>query len=190
MLDYYEILEVSPNASQDVISAAYKILIQRHGPDNNSNTPETIQKISDYRLAYDVLSDPEKRNAYDLEWCNTRKSNTKLSRSDIFDEAIKESITGTRRSNTVQVAGTMTSKASDSNYSYGKPRLYWKRVWWALSILAVVLLLFSMVRPDPEKLRRGQLAVSREAERESKELEAKLRKNAPEEQKVDTPGTQ
>jgi curved DNA-binding protein CbpA len=45
MIDYYEILEVNPKASQEVIRAVYKILMHRYDPDKNSNAPETAQMI-------------------------------------------------------------------------------------------------------------------------------------------------
>ena len=64
MINYYEILEVSPNASQETIRAAYKSLMQRHHPDKNpgdSNSEEQAAKISN---AYQCLSDPDARAKY------------------------------------------------------------------------------------------------------------------------------
>lgn len=61
----YDILEVSPAASNEVIKAAYKMLTMRYHPDRNQNNPgaEACQKR--LNSAYDVLSDPIKRKAYD-----------------------------------------------------------------------------------------------------------------------------
>lgn len=62
----YTILEVDPNASADVIKKAYKVLAARYHPDSDPrNGPEKIKKIN---LAYDILSDPVKREAYDMTY--------------------------------------------------------------------------------------------------------------------------
>jgi hypothetical protein len=58
----YEILEVSPRASQETIEAAYKSLARRYHPDVNKNkTGEIMKHIN---MAYQVLNDPGKRAAY------------------------------------------------------------------------------------------------------------------------------
>lgn len=65
-LNYYEELEVSRNASQEVIRAAYKNLVQRYHPDkNNGETHERLARITE---AYRVLSDPEARKKYDEKY--------------------------------------------------------------------------------------------------------------------------
>lgn len=66
--NYYAVLEISPNASEMVIRAAYKSLMQHYHPDKNSGDPEMERKTIIIREAFDVLSDREKRKAYDLEF--------------------------------------------------------------------------------------------------------------------------
>lgn len=66
-MNYYELLEVSPNASAAVIRAAYKSLMQRYHPDKNSGNPAAAERASLVVQAYEVLSDSNKRSAYDLE---------------------------------------------------------------------------------------------------------------------------
>ncbi len=62
--DYYEILQISPNADPDMIHRVYRLLAQRYHPDNTDTGNElAFRKISD---AYKVLSEPEKRAAYDV----------------------------------------------------------------------------------------------------------------------------
>ncbi|MBT1248612.1 MULTISPECIES: molecular chaperone DnaJ [unclassified Thermosipho (in: thermotogales)] len=64
--DYYEILGVSRNASQDEIRQAYKKLIKKWHPDRNyENRKLAEEKFKEIQEAYDVLSDPEKRAMYD-----------------------------------------------------------------------------------------------------------------------------
>jgi curved DNA-binding protein CbpA len=62
-VDYYEILQVSPNADAETIRRVYHIQAQRFHPDNlDTGNAETFRRISE---AYEVLSDPELRASYD-----------------------------------------------------------------------------------------------------------------------------
>jgi hypothetical protein len=62
--DYYEILEVSRNASEEVIKTAYKSLVKKYHPDNTGNI-EDDKRIIEIKEAYEVLSNPQRRKAYD-----------------------------------------------------------------------------------------------------------------------------
>jgi len=62
--DYYEVLQISPNADPDMIHRVYRLLAQRYHPDNTESGEEgAFRAITD---AYRVLSDPEKRAGYDV----------------------------------------------------------------------------------------------------------------------------
>jgi curved DNA-binding protein len=63
--DYYKILGVEKNASQAEIKSAYRKLAQKYHPDKNKGDSEAESKFKDVGEAYQVLSDPEKRNKYD-----------------------------------------------------------------------------------------------------------------------------
>ena len=63
--DYYEVLQISPNADPDMIHRVYRLLAQRYHPDNaDSGDEKMFRSITD---AYKVLSEPEKRAAYDVK---------------------------------------------------------------------------------------------------------------------------
>ena len=61
---YYELLQVSPTADLEIITAAYRALIRRHHPDRNPspNADATSKRLN---AAWEVLSDPAKRAEYD-----------------------------------------------------------------------------------------------------------------------------
>lgn len=63
--NYYDVLQVSQNADPEIITAAYKSLVQRHHPDKNPNNPGAEKYLKIINRAYEVLSDPLKRAGYD-----------------------------------------------------------------------------------------------------------------------------
>lgn len=66
-VDYYNILKVSRNATEEDLKKSYKRLAMKWHPDKNAvNTKEAEAKFKQISEAYDVLSDPEKRQIYDL----------------------------------------------------------------------------------------------------------------------------
>ena len=67
MKNYYKILEIDKNASDDIIKVAYKSLVKKYHPDLKEgiakiNAEEKIKQINE---AYDILSNPEKKSEYD-----------------------------------------------------------------------------------------------------------------------------
>jgi molecular chaperone DnaJ len=64
--DHYSTLGINENASSEEIKSAYRALTKKHHPDRSSD-PEDESKYKDITEAYDVLSDQEKRNKYDVQ---------------------------------------------------------------------------------------------------------------------------
>ena len=64
-IDHYEVLQISPNAQPETIQRVYRMLAQMYHPDN-SETGD-VARFESVLEAYRLLTDPEKRAAYDVE---------------------------------------------------------------------------------------------------------------------------
>ncbi|HZQ45277.1 MAG TPA: molecular chaperone DnaJ [Acidobacteriaceae bacterium] len=64
-MDYYEVLQVERTATDTELKAAYRKLAMQYHPDRNPNNPDAEEKFKACSEAYQVLSDPDKRAAYD-----------------------------------------------------------------------------------------------------------------------------
>ena len=72
MKNYYEILEVNPKASDEIIKKIYKIKIKKNHPDlfqgeEKKKAEEITKELTE---AYNILSDTQKRKDYDIELQN------------------------------------------------------------------------------------------------------------------------
>ena len=64
-LDYYAILGISPQASDEEIKKVYRQLALKYHPDRNQGNPEAETKIRQINAAYEILGDPETRRSYE-----------------------------------------------------------------------------------------------------------------------------
>src|SRR2546425_5089744 len=63
--DYYEVLGVNRDADEEVIKKAYRRLAMKHHPDRNPDNPKAEELFKEAKEAYEVLTDANKRAAYD-----------------------------------------------------------------------------------------------------------------------------
>ncbi len=74
--DFYEVLQISPNADPDTIHRIYRLLAQRFHPDNQeTGDPARFRQITE---AYHVLSDPEQRASFDVRHQAVRQERIKV----------------------------------------------------------------------------------------------------------------
>jgi curved DNA-binding protein CbpA len=74
--DYYELLQISPNAEQDTIHRVYRLLAQQVHPDNRETGDAGRFRL--LHEAYTVLSDPERRAQYDVAYHRERQDRWRL----------------------------------------------------------------------------------------------------------------
>jgi len=95
-VDYYEDLQVSPNADLETIERVYRLLAKRYHPDNS--VTGNSDKFNIITSAYKVISDAEKRAAFDAKYEDTRnqklKTLSKVSSLEGFenDQQIRDAI--------------------------------------------------------------------------------------------------
>src|SRR6201998_1872426 len=70
--DYYDVLGVARDADQDAIRRAYRKLARQYHPDLNSDS-DAEERFKELGEAYEVLSDPDKRERYDRLGANWRE---------------------------------------------------------------------------------------------------------------------
>jgi len=63
--NYYVVLEIIPDATEDIIKKAYKITSKRTHPDKNPNDPDAARKFQIVNKAYQILLDPKAKEAFD-----------------------------------------------------------------------------------------------------------------------------
>jgi molecular chaperone DnaJ len=75
--DYYSILDLPPGSSPGDVKKAYRQLVMQYHPDRNQGNPYAAAHFQEIREAYEILSDPEKREEYHLQrgyWKSTGKA--------------------------------------------------------------------------------------------------------------------
>lgn len=101
--DYYEVLGVKRESEAEEVKRAYRKLAMQYHPDRNSGDPEAAARFKEAAEAYDVLSNPDKRQRYDryghtgLEGMNLPDFGNGASIFDLFGDILGDLLGGGRR---------------------------------------------------------------------------------------------
>lgn len=97
MKDYYQILEITPEASEDEIRRSYRRLAMQYHPDRNPDKPDAEEKFKEIAEAYGVLTDSVKRRQYDAtrkmggrHAANGRNGDFNYSQEDILRDLFQD----------------------------------------------------------------------------------------------------
>ncbi|MDN5942490.1 MAG: DnaJ domain-containing protein, partial [Nitrospira sp.] len=90
-IDFYRVLGVSRDTSDEAIKKAYRKLVFQHHPDRNPNSTQAQAKIRDLNAAYEIIGDPDKRRTYDrLNWGDEGARDEVADPAVILDEMEKK----------------------------------------------------------------------------------------------------
>ncbi len=118
--DYYSILKVSQNASQEEIKKSFRQLALELHPDHNPNDPESEERFKEITESYGVLSDPLKKKEYDrfradhFAGRTTSSSGFRYSQEDIFASMF-------RGENAREIFEELNREFSRSGFRSGNP---------------------------------------------------------------------
>jgi curved DNA-binding protein len=89
--DHYATLGLDHRCTTEQIRSAYRLLAKRHHPDLNPGSSEAAARTRALNAAHETLSDPERREAYDLELASARKS-TRPARGSKVDRNLAQEV--------------------------------------------------------------------------------------------------
>lgn len=72
-MDFYEIFEVSRDATHDDIEKQYRKLAKLHHPDRNGGDEVSLEKFKEMQAAYDIIGNPDKRRSYDSKFFQKKR---------------------------------------------------------------------------------------------------------------------
>lgn len=163
MVNYYEVLEVSQNASKEVIDRAYKVLAKKYHPDlqqpnQRKSAEEKLKKINE---AYETLSDEFKRKQYDEklsreiniqnkkvldetkeDYDKVYKERESLKKQLQYERQHKSATNNATVSNEEIVRRVMRNLNSRQQRVYNKQKFIRDKIAWLLTFLFIIVIGF------------------------------------------------
>ncbi len=88
--DLYKVLGLSKGASQEDIRKAHRKLVRKYHPDANPEDPQAEERFKEIQRAYEVLSNPEKRQEYDKRFHTSSRESSSRPRARAGERAGRE----------------------------------------------------------------------------------------------------
>jgi len=120
-MNYYSLLGIRKNATQDKIREAYRRLARKHHPDLNPDDMNAEKKFKEINEASEVLSNPNSRKKYDLYGNNWRKVKIQNNRSTRNTVASKSFVSGFAFDRHNLFFKSKVKEPCDINHNYGPP---------------------------------------------------------------------
>jgi len=90
--DYYATLGVGRRCTAEEIRVAYRLLAKKHHPDINGHSAESVERSQELNAAHEILSDPQKRLAYDRELKERERSTDSPARAGKIERNITQDV--------------------------------------------------------------------------------------------------
>lgn len=115
MKNYYDILEVSKNASDDIIKKVFKIQVKKYHPDTveEEKKTEAEEKIKELNEAYEILSSPEKRKNYDEELISELSNTDEVAKLKAENDFLREKLEERNK-----ILNDLINISSPTDYAY------------------------------------------------------------------------
>lgn len=129
MKDYYELLEVNKNASDDTIKKVFRMLIKKNHPDlfEGKEKTKAEEKVKQLNEAYEIISDKEKRAKYDEELEQDRSSTDEAIETLIQENEYLKSVINEKNrliKEYLEEIGIDTRNIEDGNSGYYEDESY------------------------------------------------------------------
>ncbi len=147
-LNYYDLLEVSPKASQAVIASAYRALSQRYHPDKNGGDKSTGKMMAEINVAYAVLSDQLKRKLYDEE-LDKRRTQGKGYSDDVRESKPAANVSKSARSNSIPPLNVSRSNGT-------APKKQIDNLWSVFVVFVIILIAIYLGNPWQENAQQKE----------------------------------
>ena len=153
-MTHYDTLEVAPQASPETIRAAYRSLMQRFHPDKHPGDPSMQARTARLTQAFKVLSDPQRRAAYDE---SIAASPVRPATDDERADYVRTTAGAAAKAMALRRAARAIPAGGDGEAAWSH------RVWWALSLAAVVMVGIWWGKTSARQVPRDDLAAMRHA---------------------------
>lgn len=115
--NYYEILQISPNASPEIIEKAYKTLAKKYHPDMQQNVNKQVAEnlMKELNEAYETLSNPQKKEIYDQSLKKHEISEEQFQNLYNENKNLKKELNNLKNKNNININNNINNNSNFQN---------------------------------------------------------------------------